>query len=78
VTVSPDTTTKQLRHNLTAIKFTQKIRDALVKKQSKRANRGRSIQDEIFNENIKAIENELATIRDKIFATRKVEDPIIC
>jgi hypothetical protein len=62
---------------LTALKFTQKIRDAVVKKQSKRANRSRSIQEEIFCENIKAIENELAIIKDKIFA-RKVEDPLIC
>lgn len=36
VNVNADTVTKQLRHNLTALKFSQKIRDAIIKRVMKR------------------------------------------
>lgn len=76
VNVAPDSSAKNLRHNLTAIKFTHKIREALIRKQNKRYLRERTDLEQAMNQHIEAIEQELDILKKQL-AVAPEQDPLL-
>lgn len=75
VNVSAESTAKSLRHNLTALKFSQKIRDAIVRKARKRDQQREAEQENnSLEKNISAIEQELSMLRDKLLTDSPSKD----
>lgn len=57
----------QLRHNLIALKYASKIRDAIIRKQNKRLNKDLSLAKfDQYNQSIIDVNNELIQLRQMV------------
>jgi len=61
-----------LRHNITALKFSAKIREAIVKRCNKKERRERINFQNNMNHNISVIESELTILKGKLFTSHEM------
>ena len=65
--VNLNATNVQIKHSVTALKFSQKIREAIQKRLAKIGKRKNIDLETAFGRDVQDIENELALLKQKLF-----------
>ena len=65
--VNLNATNVQLKHSVTALKFSQKIREAIQKRLAKIGRRQNIDLETAFGRDVQDIENELSLLKQKLF-----------